>query len=180
MGGCKECGDEFFPDKVDVPYFSKKTKAKYESAENAFDAFDISEKDGKITLEELVTGAKSLKPPLEETQVKELFQKLNKNGDSALDKGEFFDALGEILKPPQEVEETTPAPEETTPAPTEVPTPQVSGSCRCPTDVDADEDALIVDQTNGACKINPQTGMMTVKVIGSKSGSPGCRLRPQP
>lgn len=180
MGGCTDCGDEFFPNKVDVPFFAKKTKAAHGSAQKAFDAIDVAEKDGKITLEELVTDAKSLKPPLMAGQVEELFKKLNKNDDAALSKEEFFDALGEVLpvESPELESTSTSAPERTVEPELEIAT--ASGTCRCPKDVSAEEDTLVIDEANGACSIDEQSGVMTVKVIGAKSRSPACMLRPQP
>jgi Ca2+-binding EF-hand superfamily protein len=180
MGGCEDCGEEFLPEKADVQYFAKKTKEKYDSgAETAFEEFDADE-DGKISPEELAEGAQNLKPPLSSEMVEELFSKLNKDSDSGVSKEEFFDAMGEVMKPAAGEPIPTGPPIEPLPTVEPVEVGTSPGACRCPTSIDPDEDALIVDKDNGQCSIDQATGMMSVKVIGSKSGMPACMLRPQP
>jgi len=76
-GGCKDCSDEF----VDEIYaeFSEKVQKKNKSPKEAFEEIDVSEKDGKITIEEFVEYAKKLKLSKEEAE--EIYKKyIDKGG----------------------------------------------------------------------------------------------------
>merc|ERR1719161_2779970 len=92
LGGCAECGDAFIP--LTVPEFKERAKAKHGTPQAAFDAFDSSPTDGKISPEELAKGGAALEPAVTPEQAAGLFKPIDKNGDGGIDPKEWFEALG--------------------------------------------------------------------------------------
>merc|ERR1719161_2169494 len=92
LGGCAKCGEEFIP--LTVPEFKERAKAKHGTPQAAFDAFDSSPTDGKISPEELAKGGAALEPAVTPEQAAGLFKPIDKNGDGGIDPKEWFEALG--------------------------------------------------------------------------------------
>merc|ERR1719160_128614 len=92
LGGCAKCGEEFIP--LTVPEFKERAKAKHGTPQAAFDAFDSSPTDGKISPNELAAGGMQLQPPVTPEQAAALFKPIDKNGDGSIDPKEWFEALG--------------------------------------------------------------------------------------
>eukprot|EP00746_Dinoflagellata_sp_MGD_P125763 gnl/MRDRNA2_/MRDRNA2_60607_c0_seq1.p1 gnl/MRDRNA2_/MRDRNA2_60607_c0~~gnl/MRDRNA2_/MRDRNA2_60607_c0_seq1.p1 ORF type:complete len:1252 (+),score=372.78 gnl/MRDRNA2_/MRDRNA2_60607_c0_seq1:149-3904(+) len=80
---------------ITLPEFMERAKTKHGTPQTAFDAFDLSPKDGKITPEEFASGCAKLKPPISADEAKPLFAKLDiKPADSVLSPEEFFGGIG--------------------------------------------------------------------------------------
>jgi len=92
LGGCATCKEAFIP--LTVPEFKERAKAKHGTPQAAFDAFDTSPTDGKISPNELQAGGALLQPPVTPDQAKGLFGPIDKNGDGGISPEEFFEALG--------------------------------------------------------------------------------------
>lgn len=79
---------------VTVPEFRDRAKKKHGTPKDAFDAFDVAPKDGKISPEEFKEGCKHLEPPISEKDAVPLFAEIDTNGDKGIDPEEFYEAVG--------------------------------------------------------------------------------------
>merc|ERR1719463_758602 len=79
---------------VTVPEFKERAKNKHGTPQAAFDAFDTSPKDGKISPQEFAAGVQSLEPPVSPEAGAELFKALDKNGDGSVEPREWFESMG--------------------------------------------------------------------------------------
>merc|ERR1719171_610181 len=77
-----------------VPEFKELAKKKHGTPQAAFDAFDASPKDGKISPQEFAAGAQALEPPVSPEVAAELFKALDKNGDGVVEPREWFETVG--------------------------------------------------------------------------------------
>merc|ERR1719421_2244655 len=64
---------------ISISEFKRRVNKKYSTPQQAFDAFD-TDKDGKLSLEELVQAGSGLDPPVKPEDVAELFKNIDKNG----------------------------------------------------------------------------------------------------
>merc|ERR1712166_1561970 len=75
--------------------FKKRAKATHKTPKKAFVAFDrTDEEDGELSAKEFEEGAGKLEPHVSEDDAKEIFAKMDKDGNEGISTEEFFEATG--------------------------------------------------------------------------------------